>query len=166
MISNATLPEIANIVAAFPPAVPSSAAPLWASMKNADRATIVIQVENGVSGVTGTAVALQQATALAGTNAKSLAFSSVYQNLDTQNTSNPGDALALTAVNSNTFTTANTASKGLLYVIEVKATDLDVANSFNHIQVTLGNAVNATTCATYIIRDIRYQQSGPPTALA
>ena len=60
-------------VFAFDAATPSSATPLWVSMKGYDHIQIVIRYKNATT-VTGTAVGLSQATAVAGTSAKTLGF--------------------------------------------------------------------------------------------
>lgn len=160
-ISNAKLTENAAVIDMFPPATPSSAAPKWVSLKNFERASIVIIAANG-SGVTGSAVALSQATTVTGTSAKTLGFSTVDADTDTGSS----DAFTATAVASNTFTTDATNSKNLKYVIEVKNTDLDVANGFDCFRVTLGNAVNTTVSAVAILREPRYADATEPTAVA
>lgn len=161
MISNAKLTEIAGVVDAFPPATPSSASPKWVSLKNYGRVSIILQCANATT-VTGSAVALSQATDVSGTSAKTLAFTTVDANTDTS----AGDGFTATAVSSNTFTTNSTNSKNLKYVIEVKATDLDLANGFDCLRVTLGNATATVVSATYILREPRFADAAPPTAVA
>lgn len=149
----AALVERANIVFAFAPAVPSSASPKWVSMKYYNRVAIIIEVSNAsvTTAITGCAVALAQATAVAGTGTKAIAFTKMWANTDTaaQNT------LTETAVTSNTFTTTTVTGKNALYIIDLKANMLDVNNSFDCFQVTLGNAVSATVSATYIMEGAR-----------
>lgn len=160
MISNAKLTESAKVINAFGPAAPSTSSSQYISLKDYNRCSIVINFLNG-STVTGSAIGLTQATAVAGTGAKTLAFTTVDANVDCA----AGDALTATAVASNTFTTNTTNSKALLYVIEVKASDLDVANSFDCLKVTLATAANTTGQVTYILRDPRFADAAPPSAI-
>lgn len=129
------------------PQVPSTSTPDYVSLKNVHRLTAVISVNNG-TGVTGSAITLKQATAVAGTSEKELAFSKVYRNVDC----GAADGLTEAAVTSNTFTTATTSSKQLLYVIDIDPSTLDVNNGFDCVRVGTGDAVNATVSVLYIAR--------------
>jgi len=160
MNPNVNLAETAKIVTAFGPAVPSSADPDWVSLKHYEKVTILIQALNATT-VTGSAIALSQATAVAGTGAKTLPFTTMRANIDTA----AGDTLVETDVTSNTFTANATNSKGLMYVIEVKAEDLDVEGGFDCLQLTLGNAVAQTVSATYVLWPARYGSATPPSAI-
>ena len=111
----------------------------YVSLKGYERATIVIAVDNATT-VTGGAITLKQATSVAGTSEKALAFASYFANIDT----GASDTLTETTATSNTFTTDTTDNKNLLYVIEVNAADLDVANGFDCLRVDsllMANAV-------------------------
>lgn len=143
--------------------VPSGATPPYVSLKNYQHLTVVIAVQNATT-VTGSAVGLSQATAVAGTGAKTLAFAKAWRNIDQA----AGDAVAEFAVAANTFTTDNTNSKRLLYVIEVEAEQLDLDNDFDCAGVTLGNATAATLSVTYILSIPRYsgRVENQPSALA
>jgi hypothetical protein len=123
----------------------------YVSLKGYERATILIQVDNATT-VTGGAITLKQATAVAGTSEKALAFSSMWANTDCA----AGDTLTETAVTSNTFTTDTTDNKNLMYVIEVAADDLDVANGFDCIRVDSLLMANAVGAVTYILHGARY----------
>ena len=123
----------------------------YVSLKNYDRCTIVIAVDNATT-VTGGAITLKQATAVAGTDEKALSFSKMYANLDVA----ASDTLVETAVTSDTFTTLTTNDKNALYVIEVKASDLDVANGFDCIRVDSLLMANAVGYVQYILHDARY----------
>lgn len=122
----------------------------YVSMKNFDRCTIVISVDNATT-VTGGAITLKQATAVAGTSEKALAFDKMYANTDVA----AGDTLTETAVTSNTFTTDTTDNKNLMYVIEVKAEDLDVANGFDCLRVDSLLMANAVGNVLYIMHGAR-----------
>jgi hypothetical protein len=123
----------------------------YVSMKGYERCTIVIAVDNA-STVTGGAVTLKQATAVAGTGEKALAFDTVFANTDT----GAGDTLTETAVTSNTFTTATTDNKNLLYVIELNAADLDVTNGFDCVRVDVLSMANAVGFVQYILHGARH----------
>lgn len=102
----------------------------YISMKGFRRCTIVIDVANGTA-TTGSAVTLKQATAVAGTGEKALAFTRMLSNIDLA----ASQVLAETAVAANTFTTDATSSKNLRYVIEVDSEQLDVAGAFDCMRV-------------------------------
>lgn len=122
----------------------------YVSLKNFDRCTIVIAVDNATT-VTGGAITLKQATAVAGTSEKALAFSTMYANTDVA----ASDTLTATAVTSDTFTTSTTDNKNLLYVIEVKASDLDIANGFDCLRVDVLSMANAVGFVQYILHGAR-----------
>lgn len=130
----------------------------YVSLKGYDRLTIVIAVDNATT-VTGGAITLKQATAVAGTSEKALAFSKMYANLDAA----AGDTLTETAVTSDTFTTLTTDNKNALYVIEVKASDLDVANGFDCVRVDSLLMANAVAFVQYILHGAR---NASPLALS
>lgn len=123
----------------------------YVSLKGYDRCTIVIAVDNAAT-VTGGAITLKQATAVAGTGEKALGFDYMWANTDT----GASDTLTETAVTSDTFTTDTTDNKNLLYVIEVKASDLDVANGFDCLRVDSLLMANAVGFVQYILHDSRY----------
>lgn len=116
----------------------------YISMKHFDHLTITIVVNNATT-VTGGAVTLKQATAVAGTAEKALAFSTMWANEDT----GASDTLVETAVTSNTFTTDTTDNKDLMYVIEVEASDLDTANGFDCVRIDVASMANAVGTVLY-----------------
>jgi hypothetical protein len=143
----------AKIVVGAPPAALATTAGDgdFVSLKGYDRLTIILSVLNGTT-VTGGAITLLQATDVSGTGAKALAFDKVYANVDTA----AGEALTETAVSSNTFTTGTTNSKSLLYVMEIKSSDLDVAGGFDCVRVDSASMANAVGCAIYVLTGMRY----------
>lgn len=160
MIQNQKLLELGKIENALAPVVPSTASPKWVSLKGYGRATVIIQGSNDSTG-SASAIALSQATAVAGTGAKTLGFTLVDAITDTASS----DTYTSTTVASNTFNTTATASKNFIYVIDVKASDLDVANNFDCFRVTVGDASHTTISVSYILTDARYAQSADPTAI-
>lgn len=151
MNGNALLIEQAKVVTGFAPAIPTAAAPRWVSLKNYEKLTILMVVQNATT-VTGSAVALSQATNVSGAGAKTLPFTEAFRTEDAATT----DALTRFAVVSNTFTTLATNGRQLVYVIEVKPHDLDLAGGFDCVRVTLGNAVAATVGVLYLMGPARY----------
>lgn len=152
--------EQAKIVTGLAPITPSSSTPDFVSMKGYGKLTAIVVVDNG-STVTGSAITLKQATVVAGSDEKELAFSTMWANTDTA----AGDALTETTVSSNTFTTDTTNAKNLLYVIEVDVTDLDMDNSFDCVRVGTGDAANTVLSVIYILWDTKYQKATPNTAI-
>ena len=134
----------------------------YVSMKGYSKLTILLAVLNGTT-VTGGAVTLKQATAVAGTGEKALSFSKMYAVIDAA----AGDTLTETAVVSDTFTTDTTNSKQLLYVIEVDADDLDQANGFDCVRVDVASMANAVGCVMYLLWGARYAKpaGGMPSAI-
>lgn len=130
---------------------PSSSSPKWVSLKGYNHVTAMITFKNATT-VTGSAIGLQQATAVAGTGAKVLPFAAYSSNIDDA----ASVALAPQVAAGNTFTTDPTNSKTGLYIIEVDADDLDVNNGFDCFQVTTGNGVATTIEVTYFLSGSRY----------
>lgn len=130
----------------------------YVSLKNFSKLRITLAVLNGTT-VTGGAVTLLQASDVAATGAKALAFTKMYANTDCA----AGDTLTETAVTSSTFTTGTTNAKQLLYVIEVDASDLDVANGFDCVRVDVASMANAVGVVLYDLYGSRYSS---PLAVA
>lgn len=145
MYHNALLVEQAKVIAGLAHVTPSSSTPDYVSMKNAEKLTVIVYVKNATT-VTGSAITLKQATAVAGTGEKALAFDKMFANIDTA----ASDALVETAVTSNTFTTGTVDSKNMLYVMEIRSADLDTANGFDCVRAGTGNATNAGLSVMYI----------------
>lgn len=145
MNGNIKLKEANNIVTGLAPILPSTSTPDYVSLKNLVRLTIILIVDNGAT-VTGSAITLKQAIAVAGTDEKALAFDTVAANIDT----GAGDTLTDTAVTSDTFTTDTTDNKNLMYVIDVKPEDLDIDNNFDCVRVGTGDGANMVLAAIYI----------------
>lgn len=127
-------------------AAPSSASPAWISLKNVQGLRIMVSGTNGTT-VTGSAIALSQATAVAGTGAKTLPFARVMANLDTATNGQPN--FVNTVVASNTFTTAATNSVSFVYIIDVDPADLDTNAGFDAVRATVGNGTNTNIQVTY-----------------
>jgi len=128
----------------------------YVSMKGYERAQVIIDVTNSTT-VTGGTVTLQQAKAVAGTGEKPLAFTRMLANVDV----GAAQTLVETAVTSNTFTTATTDSKRLRYVIDIQASDLDVANAFDCFRVDVTGMASATGMVSYALYGAKYSGASP-----
>lgn len=142
MNPNAELAEQALPIVLFQAAVPAGgagAALPYVSLKGYSRVTFLILQENATT-VTGSAITLSQAQAVAGTGVKALSFDHAQRSLDTAT----DPRLARFDVASDTFTTDATDSKNSVYAIDVKRDQLDVENGFDCVRPNLANAVAAT----------------------
>lgn len=119
---------------------------------------IEIRIQTGAWAAGTAAVTLSQATAVAGTGAKALAFAKQWNDEATSGT------LVETAVTSNTF---NLTTANKVYIIEVDAAALDVAGGFDCLAVAVASpGVNADFYGvTYTLSGSRYGDATPPTAL-
>jgi hypothetical protein len=145
MSANLQTVEGYNVIVAFAPGTPSSADPPYVSFRDYHRISVVILGDNATT-VTGSAVALVQATDTSGTGEKALAFTSVHRNIDVA----AGSSLTEATVSSNTFTTVATDNKNSLYVIDITPDMLDIANGFDCVAVTLGNTTAQAVAALYL----------------
>jgi hypothetical protein len=136
--------------------VPSSTTPGYVSLKNFLRATFLVLVKNGTT-VTGSAITLKQAKTVAGGSEKALSFAKALRNIDT----GASDVLAEFDVSSDTFTTDNTNSKNLLYVIDVPAEHLDIDNGFDCVRVGTGDATAATVTVLAVLHGKQGQYPQP-----
>lgn len=129
----------------------------YVSMKGYNALTILMVVDNATT-VTGCAVTLKQATAVAGTGEKALSFDKMWALTDTSVASSviTGETLTETAVTSNTFTTGTTDNKNMIYCMEIKASDLDVANGFDCVRLDGLLQANSVSCVIGILTDPRY----------
>jgi len=141
----------AKVVVGLAPITPSSSTPDYVSMKGFQKLTVIIVTDNGTT-VTGSAITLKQATVVAGTDEKALAFSKRWVCADAA----ASDTLVETAVTSDTFTTLTTNDKNHLNVLEVDADDLDTDNNFDCVRVGTGNAANCVLAVIYILHGPKY----------
>ena len=155
---NAALAEQVKPVVGLLGTVPSTSTPAYVSLKNYERIAVVILVKNATT-VTGSAITLKQATSIAAAGEKALAFTAAKRNIDI----GAGDTLADFTVASNTFTTDSTNSKNLMYVIDVKAEDLDVNGGFDCIRAGTGDATAATVTVLYLLYGAKF--STQPSAV-
>jgi hypothetical protein len=140
-----------KVVVGLAPITPSTSTPDYVSLKGYQKCTVIIVYDNGNT-VTGSAITLKQATAVAATGEKALAFTKQWANADV----GANDTLTETAVTSNTFTTDTTNAKNGIHVIEVDADDLDQDNNFDCLRAGTGDAANMVLAVIYILHGPRY----------
>ncbi len=161
MISvNGELAEQMKIVQGLAPVTLGGSGEDAVSLKGYHRLTIILHINNG-GAATGAAVTLKQSTVVALTDEKALAFSTMRANLDCAAT----DTLVVTAVTSDTFDTDNTNSKDLMYVIEVKPTDLDVAGGFDVVRLDLVALTDADVSILYLLWPAKDKKATPLSAI-
>jgi hypothetical protein len=118
--------------------VPSSFTSLWIDMAFFSHVAFLIGVSNPGSGITTSAVTINQGITVAGTSSKALTYNNYFSGTGGYAAQTAAsDVLTQTTGVSGTFNTATTVSKNFLYVIEVQDTDLDLTNGFNAIQLAI-----------------------------
>lgn len=136
-----------HVVEGLAAAVPSSSTPDYISLKNAKAVLVLVHYKNATT-VTGSAITLKQATAVAATGEKALALPFYYVVNDNATADAPWTKVTAT---SDTFTTDNTNSKNGYYAIPVDPASLDTANGFDCLRAGTGNATAATIDVTYLV---------------
>lgn len=127
----------------------------YVSLKGYHRITIIIQTGAWAGGTA--AVTINQATDVSATGAKALAFTKYWTD----------DALAGTLVETACASTFNLDTANSLYVIEVDASTLDLANLFDCLTVAIASpgANNDFYGVVYALTEPRYAQATPPSPL-
>jgi hypothetical protein len=136
----------------------------WVSMKNYQRMAVVFFGRAGSAG-TDLTLTLEQATAVAGTGAKALNFTEVFKK-EGADLLAIGEFTKVTQAAGNTFTFANNEGLDQIYVIDMKAEDLDIANDFDCVRVSCnaGNAAKIVS-ALYMLWEPRYGKEVLPSAI-
>ncbi len=173
---NVDLMEQIQIVSAFSPGtdINTDAEGDWVSLKGFDGCVVLFHKAAGTAG-DDPSIALNQATAVAGTAVKALTFNHIYHKIG---------ATALSAIGTFTKVKLTTASADLdlvsvngvdmltdvgetLIAVNVRASDLDVDNNFDCLQLVIeGDDIgNATLAAAYYIL-YNARQAGNPVPSA
>lgn len=137
-------------VVGVPPQAVTSLNSAYINLKNYAGVSIILQV-NITTGTASGAVTLTQARDVSGSGAKSLSFKTVWVNGDTA----ASDTLAKATVTGDTFN-AGGATKSFLYVIEVKAEDLDVDNGYSCLRISVATIASANGSVMFILHTPRY----------
>lgn len=158
--------ESADIIPAFVPVDMQTAANngQWVAMKNISRLLCVLLKAAGTSG-DNPVFTLQQATSNAGAGAKALNFTRARTKIGAI-ASTPQWTIATQAA-ANTYTPTSAASQAVI-AVEVVATDLDMANGFNFVQLSIPDTgSNAQLgAAFYIAYGLKFPQSVTASALS
>ena len=157
MQTNSLLVERVQICAGFGPADMSTAANNgdWMSLKDFDSCAIVFFKGAGTAGDDPT-LTLKQATDVSGANAKALDFTRVDYKQGTLTAL--GTFTTVTQAAANTYVDLTSAESAGIYVIEVRADELDVNNGFDCVQFSVADiGSNAQLgAALYLLRGARY----------
>ena len=135
----------------------------YASLRNAEKAWVVVEVNQGNAATV--LLSLLQATSDAGAGSKAIsAATRIWLNDDTS-LATGGDAFTVQTA-ATTFTTDATTKDKLIVFEIVPEVVLDMVNGFNHIGISTGasNAANITSAAIHIWGS--YQAATPPTSYA
>jgi hypothetical protein len=160
------LVESTQIVSGFLPVDLQTAANSgdYVSLKDYNHLTVIFFKAVGTAG-DDPVLALQQATAVAGTAAKDLTFTTIYKKQGTLTA--VGTFTKVTQAAAASYTDATSAEVAAIWVIEIDAQDLDVENNFDCVAANVadvgGNA--QLGCLLYILSEPRYAQAIPPSAI-
>lgn len=155
---NAHFCELFNLACGFVPVSLATAANPgdWVSMKSYERMAVIFFAAAGTAGDDPT-LTLEQATAVAGTSAKAMNFTRI----DTKQGADllaVADYTTVTQAAANTYTDATSAEVQKIWIVEVKAEDLDVDNGFDCIRASISDigANEQLGCLLYMGRGARY----------
>lgn len=135
------------------------------SLKNHGRVAIVFQKGAGSASEDPTLTVLQ-ATSVAPSNAKALNFTDVFTKQGTL--ASVGTWTKTTQAAGNTYTNTTASENEAVWVIDIKAEDLDVDNGFDCVQVTIADAgsVNQIGALMFVLHEPRYSKEGGISAIA
>lgn len=168
MDRNLRLLDQLNIISAIKPLDLNGAAEAgdWVSLKGYSRMAIVFFASVGSNG-TDITLTIEQATAVAGTGAKALDVTE-YFHKSGADLAAVADWTKVTQAAGNTITRTNNDVADQMYVIDIQAEDLDIANDFDCVRVSANDPGAAKVgCAFYILYPPRNVGDGVlPSAIA
>ena len=138
----------------------------WISLKNYRKALVVLFATAGTAGQ-DPVFTLRQASAVAGTGAKALDFTVVYEKVGAL--TGVAAWTRVTQAAANTYTNAVSGEAQNIIVVEVDAASLDVDNGFDCIQLQVpdtGATAGKIGCGIVVLLDPRYPQGAMASALA
>jgi hypothetical protein len=161
----------------FIPVSVNTGAPVvdWVNMANYGRCAFIYYKGIGTNGDDPT-ITLLQATKDDGTGSKPLNIARVDKKQSTTNLNTVGTFTISTPANpathdtftANTWTNSDLAESVAVIVIDVKAEDLDAANGFTCVSVTVAETVNANpqlAAGLFILHEPKYSANPLPTAV-
>lgn len=166
MNRNLRLLDFMNLVSAIKPLDLNGAAEAgdWVSLKNYNRLAIVFFASVGSNG-TDITLTIEQATAVAGTGAKALNVTE-YFHKSGADLLTVEDFTRVSMAAGNTITRTNNDVADQMYVIDIQAEDLDIANDFDCVRVSANDpGASKIGCAFYLLWDARYMADPLPDAI-
>lgn len=163
MFRNALFAEQFQVASGFVPVNLATASNPgdWISMKTLERLVIIFFAAAGTAGDDPT-ITLEQATAVAGTSAKALNFTRIDRKQGSDLLT-IGTYTTTTQSAGNTYTNDTSAEEQKIWIVEVKAEDLDVDNGFDCVRATISDVgSNAQLGAMLYIGAPRYS---PPLSM-
>ena len=135
------------------------------TLKNYGRCAIVFHKAAGSASEDPTLTVLQ-AVSITPSSAKALNFTTVYTKQGTLNA--VGTWTKTVQAAGNTYTNTTASENEAVWVIDIKAEDLDVDNGFDCIQVTIADAgsVNQLAALVFYLHEPRYAVDGGVSAIA
>ncbi len=137
----------------------------WVSLKNYGRCTVIFFTAVGTAGEDPT-LTMEQATAVAGTGAKALTFTRIdhKQNADLTTI---GQFTTVAQTAAATYTDATSAELQKIWVVDIMAEDLDVANGFDCIRMRIADVGAAIQlgCGLYLLHEPRFASATLPSAI-
>ncbi len=150
MNPNVSLLEQCQIVSAFPPAnLGTARTGDVICLKNFRRCLVVFSKGIGPAGDDPVLTLLQGTDVAFGTN-KALTFTTIYTKGDLTHVSDIGQWTKVTQAAANTYTDLTSAEQEIVWAIDIKAGDLDIANDYDCIRASL-NDVGTTTSIGHIL---------------
>jgi hypothetical protein len=158
--------EANDIIFAFGPVAPSSATVQRFSMKNYQRASILVLQNKGAGN--GSAITIKQCKEVDDNpvTEKAFEFTEAFRSLAVGTQAAPVNAWEKFAVTSNTFTTDATNGTRDAYMIDIKAEDLDIANDFDVVELELGNAASNVIAVVVLLFGARDSKFPPASGIA
>jgi hypothetical protein len=135
------------------------------SLKNWGRCTVVFIGDVGVSNEDVT-LGIQQAKSVAPSSNKDLEFTRV--DIKQGTLSSTGTWTKVTQAASASYTNTDAGGQQKLWVVDIKAEDLDADNGYDCIYATTTDAGTASAlgCLIYILSEPRYAKEGGISAIA
>lgn len=168
-LSNFQFTEGFEVVSAFEPVDINGAAQTGdiVSLKNYEGCAIVFHGNVGSSG-TDVTLTVEQMTDVSNSlsDNKALNFTRIVKK-EGADLSAIGQFTIVTQAAANTFTTANNEQKEQIYVIDIKADMLDIANNFDCLRLSVNAGSAAKVCsALYILYGAKHGTDPLPSAIA
>jgi len=137
----------------------------WFNMKNYGRVAVVVLIGVGAASQDPT-LTLVQATSDGGSS-KAVNFTEIRVKQASALTS-VGTFTTVTQAAGNTYTEATSGEKQKLWVVDIKAEDMDVDNGYDWLQASIADTGSTSQIGTilYIGHEPRYGTDPLPTAIA